>query len=397
MENQTQSTPQANRLHIAFVGKRNAGKSSLINALTGQSTALVSDVPGTTTDPVYKSMELHPIGPVVLIDTAGLDDVGSIGAMRVQASLKALDKADIIVMVCTNEDIEQEKKWAVPFEQKKIPIVWICNQIDRRNDANNLLKNLAQCLSQEVIGCSCTTKGGIDKLIVRLSECVQDKDRLSIFRSLVNPGDSVLLVMPQDKQAPKGRLILPQVQSIRELLDKHCIVYACCTEEVGMLLNNLKTAPHLIVTDSQAFAAVAPLKPAASLLTSFSILFAAYKGDIDTFVQGAKAIEQLTPHSKVLIAEACTHAPLTEDIGREKIPAMLRNRVGQTLQVDVVSGSDYPDNLSQYDLIVHCGACMFNRQHVLSRIDKARQAEVSITNYGVAMAYLTGILEKVTW
>lgn len=393
-----QDTPRASRLHIGLFGKRNVGKSSLINALTGQEISLVSPVPGTTTDPVSKSFELHGVGPVVFWDTAGLDDTGPLGQLRVEATRQAVEKTDLALLVLT-ERPQEELTWLSLFREKGIPVLVVLNQCDRLAEWSALSKAIAQQMDGFPVLCvSAKTGEGIPRLRQAIQEAVPDDFwDLTITGDLANEGDVVLLVMPQDLQAPKGRLILPQVQTIRELLDKKCSVMSCTVDCLPATLTALKTPPHLIITDSQAFPTVWALKPPESLLTSFSILFAGYKGDIQAFLDGANAIAHLTERSTVLIAEACAHAPLTEDIGREKIPRLLRKTVGQGLSFDFVRGNDFPEDLSPYDLVIHCGACMFNRRHVLHRIAQAEQQKVPICNYGVVLAYLAGILDKVSF
>lgn len=391
------NTPSGNRLHIGIFGKRNSGKSSLLNAITGQEIALVSDVKGTTTDPVSKAMEIHPIGPCLLIDTAGFDDSGDLGSMRIEKTKAVLDKTDIAVMVFADMQMESEAQWIAMLKQRNIPILAVVNQIDRIEQVQEIKGQIEQCFSLTPLLVSAKEKTGISQIkneILRLMP--PDFEAQSLTGSLVQPEDIVLLVMPQDKQAPKGRLILPQVQTIRDLLDNHCVVMCVTTEQLPTALQALAKPPKLIITDSQVFAQVYPLKPAETLLTSFSILLAAYKGDLSAFVKGADALDSLTDNSHVLIAEACTHAPLQEDIGRVKIPNMLRKKYGDHLQVTVVSGSQFPKDLSEYQLIIHCGACMFNRKHVLTRVEQAEQQGVPITNYGVAIAKLTGILDKIS-
>lgn len=389
-------TPRANRPHIALFGRRNAGKSSLINALTGQEIALVSPVAGTTTDPVYKSFELRGVGPVVFVDTAGLDDVGPLGELRAEKTRQAMEKADLAVLVLTGP-AKEELPWLEALRAKKIPVVAVLNQCDTAQDLPALQAATAQSLGgMDVLAVSAKTGQGIDQLRQALAQAIPaDFWELSITGGLAQPGDLVLLVMPQDLQAPKGRLILPQVQTIRELLDKKCAVMSCTADCLETTLAALARPPKLIITDSQVFPAVWQAKPPESLLTSFSILFAGYKGDISAFWAGAQAIDRLTEDSVVLVAEACAHAPTTEDIGREKLPRLLRQRVGQGLSFVFVRGNDFPKDLSPYDLILHCGACMFNRRHVLGRIAQAQEQGVPICNYGVALAHLAGILDKV--
>lgn len=392
-----QDTPRAERLHIGLFGKRNSGKSALLNALTNQEVAVVSSVAGTTTDPVYKSMELHGIGPCVFIDTAGFDDEGKLGNLRIEQTLRAVERTDIALMICTDSNIEQEIQWSNRLKDKKIPIIWILNKSDILENAEAEMIAIEQKTGQVPLLVSGRLKQGIESIRRNIQDKMPDESQqTSILGKLVKSGDIIMLVMPQDIQAPKGRLILPQVQTIRELLDRKCIVMSCTTDKLDETLRALANPPQLIITDSQVFKTVYEKKPEATKLTSFSVLFARYKGDIDYFIQGANTIEQLTESSKVLIAEACTHAPLKEDIGRVKIPRLLRTRIGSGLQIDIVSGTDFPQDLSGYDLIIHCGACMFNRKYVLNRVNSAKEQHIPMTNYGVTIAYLAGILDKIT-
>lgn len=388
-----QETPAAQRLHIALYGRRNAGKSSLINALTGQQVALVSPVAGTTADPVKKAMELHPIGPVLFIDTAGYDDEGELGQLRVEATRDTLQRADVALLVIAGAPSQEDLQWAQQLQEQNTPFVVVQTKGDLAAPAQ-----LPADLAERAVSVSSATGEGIEALRAALTALVpEDFGRQDLTRGLCAAGDVVLLVMPQDIQAPKGRLILPQVRTIRHLLDLKCTVVSTTADGLDGALAALSAPPKLIITDSQCFPLVAAKKPEQSLLTSFSILMAADKGDIDAFAQGAKAIGTLTQDSRVLIAEGCTHAPLEEDIGRVKIPNLLRKRVGQGLQVDVVAGNDFPHDLTGYDLVIHCGGCMFNRAYVLSRLAQAQRQGVPMTNYGVAIAYLTGILEQVSW
>ncbi|MBW7572243.1 [FeFe] hydrogenase H-cluster maturation GTPase HydF [Caproiciproducens faecalis] len=389
-------TPRANRLHISIFGKRNSGKSSLINALTRQETALVSDVAGTTADPVYKSMEIYGIGPCVFIDTAGFDDVGELGQMRVDKTKKVIDKTDIALVIFSGEDISEEISWTETLRRQKIPVIAVVNKADILTNTAEIAAKVQKAGKLSPIVVSAKEKTGIEKIREELiRQLPEDYEAKSITGGLVNNGDLILLVMPQDIQAPKGRLILPQVQTLRELLDKKCVVLSATTDKLDEALSCLKEPPKLIITDSQVFKTVYEKKPKASKLTSFSVLFANYKGDLPYYVESASAIDRLTEKSKVLIAEACTHAPLAEDIGREKLPRMLRKKVGEALTVDMVSGSDFPEDLSPYDLIIQCGACMFNRKYVLSRVERARAQGIPMSNYGVVIAYLSGILDKI--
>lgn len=388
-----QETPAAQRLHIALYGRRNAGKSSLINALTGQQVALVSPVAGTTADPVKKAMELHPIGPVLFIDTAGYDDEGELGQLRVEATRDTLTRADVALLVIAGEPSQEDLGWAQQLQDQNTPFLVVQTKGDLVAPAQ-----LPKDLAERAVAVSSATGDGIEALRAALTALVpEDFGQQDLTRGLCSAGDVVLLVMPQDIQAPKGRLILPQVCTIRHLLDLKCTVVSTTADGLDGALAALSAPPKLIITDSQCFPLVAAKKPGESLLTSFSILMAADKGDIDAFAQGAKAIGTLHEHSRVLIAEGCTHAPLEEDIGRVKIPNLLRKRVGQGLQVDVVAGNDFPHDLTGYDLVIHCGGCMFNRAYVLSRLAQAQRQGVPMTNYGVAIAYLTGILNQVSW
>lgn len=429
-------TPSANRLHIGVFGKTNSGKSSLINAFTGQEVSIASDVAGTTTDPVYKAMEIHPLGACTIIDTAGFDDASELGAKRVEKTRLAAEKTDVAIILFSAEsesenareydhgtvseqlnaadraidkskvaestDFEtlekhfaQELKWYYFFKEKNTPVLLIINKADL-GDAKALQEFLAKETNEQPLVVSAAKHEGIDRIKEALARKVPENfgERL-ITGKLVGEDDLVMLVMPQDIQAPKGRLILPQVQTTRELLDKKCLIMSVTTDKFVAALKQLVQPPKLIITDSQVFSYVYENKPKESMLTSFSVLFAAYKGDLPYYVEGAKTIDSLTEQSHVLIAECCTHAPLQEDIGRVKIPRMLKKRFGEGITVDHVSGTDFPQDLRGYDLIIQCGACMFNRKYVLSRIDHAKEQEVPMTNYGVTIAHLTGILPHV--
>lgn len=398
-------SPNANRLHIALFGKRNSGKSSLINALTGQDTALVSDTPGTTTDLVSKAMEIQGIGPCLFVDTPGFDDEGELGEMRISRTLKAIEKTDIALLLCGDgnnnpqpELTDEELHWIKQLKEKNIPVILLLNKVDIRRNAEELATIIEQQCSIRPLLVSAKEKIGIEQIRQAILEKLpSDFGQQSITGELVRENDLVLLVMPQDIQAPKGRLILPQVQTIRELLDKKCLVVSCTTDKFSQTLQVLSRPPKLIITDSQVFKTVYEQKPKESKLTSFSVLFAGYKGDIHYYIESAAAIESLTESSRVLIAEACTHAPLSEDIGRVKLPRLLRKRIGEKLQIDIVAGTDFPQDLTPYSLVIHCGACMFNRKYVLSRIERAREQNIPMTNYGVAIAFLMGILEQIEY
>lgn len=409
-------TPSANRLHIGVFGKTNSGKSSLINAFTGQEVSIASDIAGTTTDPVYKAMEIHPLGACTIIDTAGFDDESELGAKRVEKTRLAAEKTDVAVIVFAADGIDkkeevdqlqemdsktmekhfaQELKWYHFFKEKNTPVLLIINKADL-GDAKALQEFLVKETNEHPLVVSAAKNEGIDRIKEALARKVPENfgERL-ITGTLVGEEDLVMLVMPQDIQAPKGRLILPQVQTTRELLDKKCLIMSVTTDKFVAAVKQLVQPPKLIITDSQVFSYVYENKPKESMLTSFSVLFAAYKGDLPYYVEGAKQMDSLTEQSRVLIAECCTHAPLQEDIGRVKIPRMLKKRFGEGITVDHVSGTDFPEDLSGYDLIIQCGACMFNRKYVLSRIDRAKEQRIPMTNYGVTIAHLTGILPHV--
>lgn len=409
-------TPSANRLHIGVFGKTNSGKSTLINAFTGQEVSIASDIAGTTTDPVYKAMEIHPLGACTIIDTAGFDDASELGAKRVEKTKLAAEKTDVAVIVFAADGIDkkeevdqlqetdsktmekhfaQELKWYHFFKEKNTPVLLIINKADL-GDAKALQEFLVKETNEHPLVVSAAKHEGIDRIKEALARKVPENfgERL-ITGTLVGEEDLVMLVMPQDIQAPKGRLILPQVQTTRELLDKKCLIMSVTTDKFVVAVKQLVQPPKLIITDSQVFSYVYENKPKESMLTSFSVLFAAYKGDLPYYVEGAKQIDSLTEQSRVLIAECCTHAPLQEDIGRVKIPRMLKKRFGEGITVDHVSGTDFPQDLRGYDLIIQCGACMFNRKYVLSRIDHAKEQQVPMTNYGVTIAHLTGILPHV--
>lgn len=390
-------TPRANRLHIGLFGRRNSGKSSLVNALTGQQVATVSAVPGTTTDPVYKAMELHGIGPVVFIDTAGFDDDGLIGKLRVEKTELAAKETDIAVVLFGNEDMTEELGWVERFRQSKTPVIAVISQTDDMADGGQALaRAVSEALTMTPLLVSARQGTGLDALRGELiRQLPEDYEQRGITGALCAAGDTVLLVMPQDIQAPKGRLILPQMQTLRELLDKKCQVMSCTTDCMESALAGLREPPALIITDSQAFRTVYALKPAASRLTSFSVLFAGHKGDIRYFTESAQAIGELPAEAHILIAEACTHRPLSEDIGRIKLPRLLRQRLGDGIHITVTAGRDFPEDLSGIDFVIHCGACMFNRKYVLSRVEACRTQGIPMSNYGITIAALLGILDDV--
>ena len=469
------------RTHIGIFGKRNAGKSSIINMLTNQEVSIVSPLPGTTTDPVTKPIEINGIGACVFIDTAGYDDAGEIGAMRVTKTKQVLQRCDISLFVIpttiidNREELNKAAEWYKLISERTARTIVVINEFSENNGGDCYINNSGDCGEKnngdcyknsggngggEKSGSDCGensdsncggekngSNGGVkrefengksskcdinidiktENYIKAVSETIlkgtkaeivivnarkgEGKEELlrvlghikerteehKIVTHLVKPGDVVLLVMPQDIQAPAGRLILPQVQTIRELLDDKCIVVSCTTENFKRTLTALVTPPSLIVTDSQAFKEVYENKPTESRLTSFSVLFAQWKGDINTFIQGAQALSTLNDSSRILIAEACSHAPLAEDIGREKIPALIHKTISKNIKIEIVSGHDWPENLETYDLIIHCGACMLSRQQVINRIKEAEKINKKITNYGVCIAYLNNILDKIIW
>lgn len=390
------STPHSERTNIAIFGRCNSGKSSLVNALTGQDVAIVSDKVGTTTDPVVKAMEITGVGACVIIDTAGIDDDSALGRERVARSRKMLERTDIAVLLFTEDEPTVEIEWLKDILGQKIAVVAVLSQCDRITEPEVVAANIEKRCGLKPICISSLTDEGLEELRAALLRLTSQQEQL-LTEGFCEAGDTVLLVMPQDEQAPKGRLIKPQVQTIRELLDRGCNALCCTADGMESALKALAEAPRLIITDSQVFDRVYQLKPEASVLTSFSVLFARYKGDIDLFVEGAEKLLSLSPTAHILIAEACTHTPQHEDIGRVKLPRLLRRKLGEELKIDIVGGADFPEDLTPYDLVIHCGACMFNRRHVMSRVDRAKDQGVAITNYGIAIAALTGILDRVKY
>lgn len=396
-----QSTPRSNRLHIAIFGRRNAGKSSLINALTNQDIALVSDVPGTTTDPVYKAMEILPVGPVVIIDTAGIDDTGELGELRVQRTRQVLAKSDLAIVVAdaTRGIGEYERSIVAEIRERGLPVIGVANKMDIISHdgawKTAMLDVWGRELGVSFVPVSSRTGEGIGALKERIiEEAPKDWEGPPIIGDLVAPGDTVVLVVPVDIEAPKGRLILPQVQTLRDLLDHDARAVVVKENVVRAAIENLKACPALVVTDSQAFGTVSEQVPHSVPLTSFSILFARHKGDLATLVEGARRVARLRPGARVLIAEACTHHPIGDDIGRVKIPTWLERKVGGKLNFSWAAGMGFPDDLASFDLVVHCGGCMINRKEMLHRIARVRAAGVPVVNYGVLIAYLHGILER---
>ena len=392
-----QNTPKGLRLHIGIFGKRNVGKSNILNALTNQNISIVSDIAGTTTDPVEKSMELLPLGPVLFVDTAGVDDEGKLGRMRVEKTLKVFDRIDLAIIVSDKPEWSMfEKELYEEFKGRNIPIIPVFNKSDINHFTEENLKNIEKISYTKAIISSAKFGHGIDDLKQAIIKLAPEEylNPPSIVSDLVPPGELAVLVVPIDLEAPKGRLILPQVQTIRDLLDNDSITLVVKERELRDALNRLNKPPHLVITDSQAFLKVSADVPKNITLTSFSILFARFKGELNQFVRGATSIESLKPGSKVLICESCTHHAIGDDIGRVKIPRWLTQYVGGKLEFEHYAGHDFPENISRYDLIIHCGACMTNRREMLSRIMKANQAGVPITNYGLAIAYSLGIFER---
>ena len=414
MEQNMNQTPYAQRLHIGIFGNTNSGKSSLLNAITNQNCALVSSLPGTTTDLVFKAMELNGIGPVAFIDTAGFEDTTELGQERIKRTYLAIEKTDIALILIDIENLFKTKnpkfisedseifKLIERLKQEKKNFIVLINKTDlvdteeKQILLQELCKEIKNLSNENPIQISAQKKEGLDNIKKEiLRKLPEDFLKESFTKNLCEENDVVLLVMPQDIQAPKGRLILPQVQIIRELLDKKCTVVSCTTDKMKHTLDTLKNPPKLIITDSQVFKFVYDNKPSESMLTSFSVLLAANKGDLQKFIDGAKQISKLTKDSKILIAEACTHAPLTEDIGTVKIPAMLKKFLGFEVSIIHVNGNDFLQDLSEIDLIIHCGSCMFNSAYVVSRQNQAEKANVPMTNYGIAIAYMNGIVDKI--
>lgn len=385
-----QSTPKGMRVHIGIFGKRNVGKSSILNALTKQDISIVSETAGTTTDPVEKSMELLPLGPVVFVDTAGIDDEGALGLQRVEKTKKVIDRIDLAIIVCDSRGIDSfEEKLIEEFNLRKTPFLIVLNKIDEESQ-------LIDLSPYKPIYTSAKTNQGIDDLKQAIIKNVPEEfiSDNSIASDLLSAGETAVLVVPIDLEAPKGRLILPQVQTIRDLLDNDSIAIVTKERELKRTLDNLKTPPAIVITDSQAFLKVSADVPRNVKLTSFSILFARFKGELNEFVKGTLAIENLKSGDKVLICESCTHHAIGDDIGRVKIPRWITQYTGKKLEFEHYAGHDFPENIKDYALIIHCGACMTNKREILSRILKAKQANVPITNYGLTIAYSLGIFER---
>jgi len=383
------------RTHIALFGRRNVGKSSILNALVKQNVSIVSDVPGTTTDPVEKPMEMLPLGPVLFIDTAGIDDTGALGEMRVAKTQQVLDRTDLAVIVTCGSNWDSFENLLLDEAlRRKIPAIVVFNKADQTTPDQALLKQLAEKQIAVVETSALTGRGILALREALLAKAPDDILNRSVLGDLIMPGQCVVLVVPIDKEAPKGRLINPQVQSIRDALDHDAYCLVVKERELRNAMNQMKTPPALVVTDSQAFLKVAGDTPPEIPMTSFSMLFARFQGDLTEMVRGAIAVDNLKPGDRVLVAEACSHHPIGEDIGRVKIPRWLTNYVGGKLEFEHVQGHDFPKDISSFSLVVHCGACMWNRREMLNRIMFCREANVPITNYGVAIAYSLGILER---
>lgn len=390
------NTPLGNRLHIGIFGRRNVGKSSLINVLTDQAVAIVSDLPGTTTDPVHKAMEIHEIGPVVVIDTGGLDDSGPVGEMRVRSAYKVLAKTDVALLVVDRSEPlgPCERDFIKEIEERRIPLITVINKTDEGNPDSRLISEVTSLKFPHVLT-SAITGNGIAELRGKIVECTpNDYERKTILNDILSPKSLVLLVAPLDMEAPKGRLKLPQVQTIRDILDNNCSVLM--TKETGLEreLSTLRKLPDLVITESQVLDAVGKILPPDIPLTTFSVLYARYKCELDTLLRGAEGIDKLNSDSKVLVAEACTHHPIGDDIGRVVIPGLLDARF-PGIGIDYASGFDFPASLDDYSLIIHCGGCIINRREMMGRMARATQASVPITNYGLFLAHMHGMLDRV--
>ncbi|MEI7810866.1 MAG: [FeFe] hydrogenase H-cluster maturation GTPase HydF [Ignavibacteria bacterium] len=388
------STPKSERTHIAFIGKRNAGKSSLVNAFIGQDLCIVSDTPGTTTDPVKKAMELLPFGPVVLIDTAGIDDAGELGEKRISKTIKALASADFAVVVLDASDnlSDKERNLFENLNKLNVPFVIALNKTDR--GINKSLLDDAEHIPVKHFKVSCLDNTGIKELKEKIAKLIPVEIEPPLIADLVKQGDVIVLVVPIDLGAPKGRLILPQVQTIREALDSDTICIVTKDKELRSALNKLKEPPKLVITDSQSIMKVAADVPDEIPLTTFSILMARYKGDLPTFVRGLKRVDELQNGDKVLVAESCSHHAREDDIGKVKIPRWLRLHTKKDLDIEVKGGEDFPENLADYRLIVHCGGCMLTRRAMQVRINQAKLLDIPIVNYGVLISYMHGAVPR---
>jgi len=391
------NTPIANRLHIAIFGRRNAGKSTLINALTGQEIAVVSEVPGTTTDPVYKTMELLSLGPVVIIDTAGIDDGGDLGNLRIEKTYDVLRKTNFAIYVLDAQEgiTEFDRKFIEEIKSKEVAIVAVLNKSDRRRIEQHEILEYKKKLGVPICEISAINKSGMKELKQLIAKHAKfDEANLTIVGDLINPGDVVVLVTPIDKAAPKGRLILPQQQTIRDIIDNDAIAVVTKEYELKQTFESLRKKPSLVITDSQAFKKVSADTPEDIRLTSFSILFARYKGELEEMVKGLKKIKKLKAGSRVLIVEGCTHHRQEEDIGKVKIPRWIKEMTDVQIEFEWASGTYFPKDLERFDLIVHCGGCMLNRMEMQYRLNLSRQKEIAITNYGMLIASRHGILKR---
>lgn len=386
-------TNSGSRTHIGFFGKVNSGKSSIINAFANREISIVSKEEGTTTDPVYKSMEIKDLGPCLLMDTPGIGDKTTLGEKRMKRTEEVIAKTDLALLVVSDLDTEKERELLKKFDDT--PVLIVINKIDflSKDEIKKIREDFS---SYNIVEVSALEKIGLDKLLQELLKFKPKKEE-KLFDGMVKEKDLVLLVIPQDIAAPKNRLILPQVQAIRELLDRNALVSMVKLEELGDVLGLLKKNPDLIVADSSVFLEVYREIPKDVKLTSFSVLFAKLKGDIDEYLRGVETLKKLNENSKILIAESCTHAPAEEDIGRIKIPNMIRKRFGENIKVDVTSGSVFPENISDYDLIIQCGGCMLNAKNIRNRIKVAKEKSIPITNYGIVIAYFKGILDKINY
>jgi [FeFe] hydrogenase H-cluster maturation GTPase HydF len=389
-------TPKGMRLHIGLFGRRNVGKSSLLNALTRQQVSIVSEVPGTTTDPVEKPMELLPLGPVLFIDTAGIDDVGALGEMRAERTRHVFERTDLGILVAEGDRWgEFEEKILAELETRETPAIVVFNKADLALPTGSVLQDLQSRKLRTVQTVASQGTGMLDLREALIRSAPEEfVDSPPVLGDLIAPGELVVLVVPIDLEAPRGRLILPQVQSIRDVLDHDSYCMVVKERELRDALDQLKRPPALVVTDSQAFLRVAGDTPADVPMTSFSILFARLKGDLKEFVRGVKAVDKLKSGNRVLVLEACAHHPIGEDIGRVKIPRWVRQYTGVDLDFVHMQGHDFPQDLSSYQLVIHCGSCMLNRREVISRILRCREAGVPITNYGVAITYSLGVLDR---
>ena len=391
-------TLKSDRLHIGVFGKTNVGKSSVLNRITGQQISIVSDIAGTTTDVVEKSMELLPVGPVRFLDTAGIDDKTALAGQRIEKTMKIINRTDIAVIICDFNGVDDyEKDLIKKFEELSIPYLILVNKTDIQKISDEKLNELYTLTPHVLLTSAMEDKELVFKFKAEILKLLPEDfvNTPKIAGDLVPPKSTVILVIPIDKEAPKGRIILPQVQTIRDMLDSDCLSYVVKETELKQAIKNLKEPPALVITDSQAFKQVSEIVPPEIKLTSFSILFARLKGDLNTFIKGAQAIDTLNDGDKVLILESCTHHAIEDDIGRVKIPNWLRKKTGKNLIIENFSGHDFP-NIDEYKLIIHCGACMTNRREILSRILIANEKGIPITNYGITISYCLGILPRAT-